>query len=294
MRFMVLVKSSPQSEAGVMPDEQVLAEMGKYNEGLIKRGAMLAGGGLQASSKGARVRIVNGKARNVDGPFAEAKELVGGYWILQFPSYDEAIATLKRAPFQSGEIEVRPLYETEDFPVDASEQAGGWRDQEVAARDAAAKGAGPARIPGTKRYLGMLKADKHTEAGDEPNPELLAEMGALIEEMNKANVMLSGEGLKPSREGKRIVFGAATPRVIDGPFAETKELVAGFSILQTRTLAESLAWGRRMLEIHVRGVGVSEGEIEVRPLFELEDFPVDAKEKPDGWRAQEASFRDRA
>jgi hypothetical protein len=293
MRFMVLVKSSPQSEAGVLPDEKMLAEMGKYNEGLLKRGAMLAGDGMQPSSKGARVRIVNGKARNIDGPFSEAKELVGGYWILQFPSYDEAIATLKRAPFPSGEIEIRPLYETEDFPVDASEQSGGWRDQEVAARDAAATGKGPARIPGTTRYLGMLKADKHTEAGDEPNPELLAEMGALIEEMNKANVMLSGEGLKPSREGKRIVFGGKTPSVIDGPFAETKELVAGFSILQTRTIAESLEWGRRMLEIHMRGVGVSEGEVEVRPLFELGDFPVSANEKPDGWRAQEAAFRDR-
>jgi hypothetical protein len=185
------------------------------------------------------------------------------------------------------------MYETEDFHFDASEQPGGWRDQEIAAREAAARGAAPARIPGTKRYACMLKADKYTEAGGEPTPELLAEMGALMEEMTKAGVMLSGEGLKPSREGKRIVYGAKRS-VIDGPFTEAKELIAGFSLLQTRTLAEAIEWSRRMLDIHMRGVGSQEGEVEVRALFEIEDFPVDPREKPDGWRAIEQAFRDNA
>ena len=293
MRFMVLVKSSAQSEAGVMPDEKMLSEMGKYNEELIRTGALLAADGLQPSSKGARVRLAQGKVRNIDGPFAEAKELVGGYWILQFPSYEQALATLERAPFPTGEIEIRPLYEPEDFPLDVSEQPGGWRDQEVAARAEAAQGAPPARIPGTRRYLSFLKADKYTEAGGPATPELLAEMGGLMEEMMKAGVMLSGDGLKPSREGKRIVFEGEKRTVIDGPFAETKELIAGVCLMQTRTLAEALEWSRRMLEIHTRGVGLSDGECEVRALHELEDFPVGAKEKPDGWRAQEQSFRDR-
>jgi hypothetical protein len=293
MRFMVLIKSNAQSEAGVLPDEKMLSAMGEYNDELDRAGIMLAGEGLQPSAKGARVRLAQGKTRNIDGPFAEAKELVGGYWILQFPSYEEALTTLKRAPFPNGEIEIRPLYEPEDFAVAASEQPGGWRDQEVAARAEAAQGALPPRIPGTRRYLSFLKADKYTEAGDEPVAELLEEMGGLIEEMTKAGVMLSGDGLKPSREGKRIVYDGGKRTVVDGPFAETKELIAGVCLMQTRTLAEALDWSRRMLEIHARGVGLQDGEVEVRALFELSDIPVDPKEKPDGWRAQEQAFRER-
>lgn len=293
MRFMVLVKSSPQSEAGVMPDEQMLSTMGAYNEGLIKSGAVLTMDGLKPSSKGARVRIRAGKTRHIDGPFAEAKELVGGYWVLQFKSDEEAIETLKRAPLVNGAVEVRPMYETADFAVDNFEQAGGWRDREVAAREASAAGKGPARIPGTKRFLCMLKADVFTEGEDSATPELMAEMGALVEEMSKAGVMLSGDGLKPSRYGKRIVYDGTKRTVVDGPFAETKELIAGFTILQARTLAEAAEWGRRMLDIHMRGVGSSEGETELREIFELADFAVDPNEKPDGWRAQEQAFRDR-
>jgi hypothetical protein len=293
MRFVVLVKSNPQSEAGVMPDEKMLSAMGDYNQGMIDRGNMLAGEGLKPSSQGTRVRISAGKTRHIDGPFAEAKELVGGFWILQFPSYAQAIETLERAPLRSGEVEVRPLYESEDFAVDASEQAGGWRDHEVAARAAATAGKLPPRIPGTKRFLCLLKADEFTEGEAKPTPELLAEMGALIEEMNKAGVLLSGDGLKPSRYGKRIVYDGEKRTLIDGPFAESKELVAGFSTLQARSLAEAAEWGRRMLDIHMRGVGASQGETELREVYELEDFALDPREKPDGWRAQEKAFRER-
>jgi hypothetical protein len=258
----------------------------------MRAGAMISGEGLKASSQGARVRIAQGKARSIAGPFAEAKELVAGFWILQFPTYDEALTWLKRAPFPNGEIEIRPMYETEDFAVDSSEQPGGWREQEEAARAAATQGKGPARIPGTTRYMSFLKADKHTEGSAEPNPELLAEMGSLIEEMTKAGVMLSGDGLKPSREAKRIAYDGTKRSVIDGPFAEVKELIAGVCMMQTRTLQEALAWSQRMLEIHMRGLAISEGEIEVRAVLELEDFPVDAKAQPAGWRAQEQAFRD--
>lgn len=292
MRFMAIVKSNPKSEAGVLPDEQMLEEMGRYNEQLIQAGAMLSGDGLEASSKGVRIRASGGKTRQIDGPFAEAKELVGGYWILQFASRDEAVRWLERAPFREGEVELRPLYELEDFPVDASEQAGGWRDQEQATRAAHSEKA-PQRSPGKRRYLCILKADAHTEAGDEATPEILAEMGGLIDEMTKAGVMLSGEGLKPSREGVRIHYQGNKPRVVDGPFTESKELIAGFSVLQASTLQELLPWARRFLDIHMRGVGVQEGEVELRPMHEIEDFPVNPNEKPDGWRAIEQGFRDR-
>jgi hypothetical protein len=119
MRFMVLVKATKDSEAGVLPDEKLLAEMGKYNEELVKAGVMLAGEGLQPSSKGARVRFSGTKRTVIDGPFAETKELIAGYWLWQVKSKDEALEWLKRCPnpFPGGEseVELRQVFEAEDF-----------------------------------------------------------------------------------------------------------------------------------------------------------------------------------
>ena len=115
MKFMILVKATKDSEAGVMPSEKLLAEMGKFNEELVKAGVMLAGEGLQPSSKGARVRFSGGKRTVVDGPFAESKELLAGFWLWQVKSKEEAIEWLKRAPFDETEVEIRQVFETEDF-----------------------------------------------------------------------------------------------------------------------------------------------------------------------------------
>ena len=119
MRFMVIVKATPESESGTLPTGEQLAEMGKYNEELVKAGVMLAGEGLQPSSKGVRVRFDKTKRTVIDGPFTESKELVAGFWLWQCRSKEEAIEWLKRAPFQEGEVEIRQVFETEDFaPVD--------------------------------------------------------------------------------------------------------------------------------------------------------------------------------
>src|SRR6185436_6715813 len=116
MRFMVLVKANKESEAGVLPDQKILAAMGKYNEELVKAGVMLAGEGLQASSKGARVRFEGPSKRTViDGPITETKELIAGFWLWQVKSKEEALEWLKRTPFQEGEVELRQVFETEDF-----------------------------------------------------------------------------------------------------------------------------------------------------------------------------------
>ena len=116
MRYMVLVKASEESEAGVMPSESELNEMGKFNAELVEAGVMLAGEGLQPSSKGARVKFEGDKRTVTDGPFAETKELVAGFWILQVKSKEEAIEWIKRAPFGGGaEVEIRQVFETEDF-----------------------------------------------------------------------------------------------------------------------------------------------------------------------------------
>ena len=115
MRFMVIVKAGKDCEAGKLPNKEVLAAMGKYNEELVKAGVLMALEGLQPSSKGARVKF-SGKTRTVtDGPFAESKELVGGFWLWKCNSKQEAIEWLKRAPFEDGEVELRQVYEPEDF-----------------------------------------------------------------------------------------------------------------------------------------------------------------------------------
>ena len=114
-RFMAIVKASPESEAGTLPTQEVLAEMGAYNEELVRAGIMLAGEGLLASAKGARINYDKDSPTVTDGPFAETKELVAGFWILQTRSLDDAVEWLKRAPFREGEVEIRQVAETEDF-----------------------------------------------------------------------------------------------------------------------------------------------------------------------------------
>jgi len=139
MRFMVIVKADKHSEAGEMPSEKLLAEMGKYNEELAKAGVMLAGEGLQPSSKGARVKFSGSTPTVIDGPFVETKELVAGFWLFQCKSLKEAIDWVKRAPFDRGaEIEIRQVFENEDFGAEFTPEL---RAQEDRIREVAEKNA---------------------------------------------------------------------------------------------------------------------------------------------------------
>jgi hypothetical protein len=118
MRFMIMIKADKNTEGGVLPDKKILTEMGKFNEELVKAGVMLAGEGLQASSKGARVKFSGDKRTVIDGPFTESKELIAGFWLWQVKSKEEAIEWVKRCPNptgQEGEIEIRQVFEMEDF-----------------------------------------------------------------------------------------------------------------------------------------------------------------------------------
>jgi hypothetical protein len=134
MRVMVIIKANNESEAGVMPSEKLLTEMGAFNEELVKAGVMLAGEGLHPSSKGVRVRWSEGKQTVLDGPFAETKELIAGFWLWQVRSMDEAIAWVRRCPNPEGtdgEIEIRPVFETEDFGAELTPEL---REQEARLR----------------------------------------------------------------------------------------------------------------------------------------------------------------
>jgi len=138
MRFMVIVKATPESEAGVMPSEDLLRAMGNYNEELVKAGVMLAGEGLHPSSKGARIRYAGTQRTVIDGPFAETKELVAGFWLLQVRSKEEVLEWLTRAPFQEGEVEIRQVFEAEDFGPEFTPEL---REQEERLRAQAAENA---------------------------------------------------------------------------------------------------------------------------------------------------------
>jgi len=127
MRVMVIVKANKDSEAGVMPSERILTEMGKFNEELVKAGVMLQGEGLHSSSKGKRVKFSGGKRTVIDGPFAETKELIAGFWLWQVKSIEEAIEWVKRSPFRETEIEIRPVFEAEDFGAELTPEL---REQE--------------------------------------------------------------------------------------------------------------------------------------------------------------------
>ncbi len=133
MRFMVLVKASKESEAGELPGQELLEAMGSYNEELVRSGIMLAGEGLRASSEGVRIRFDGDKRSVIDGPFDEAEDLIAGFWILQVTSRDEVIEWVRKAPFREGEVEIRRLFETEDFAP--SDPTGELREAEHRLRD---------------------------------------------------------------------------------------------------------------------------------------------------------------
>ena len=294
MRVMMLLKSDATAEAGVMPDQKLLTDMGNYNAALVEAGVMLGGEGLHPSSEGAKVRISKGKTTVIDGPFAEAKEVVAGYFMLQTKSLQEAIEWAKKIPgpddpTAEGELELRPIFELEDFPVDPAEQPDGWREKEMEARESL-------QVPGPEkghRWISFIKADKNTESGMMPSEKLLQEMGALMQEMAEKGVMISGEGLKPSKDSAKIKLGKGKATVIDGPFTEAKELIAGFSMFRAKTKAEAVEWARRCLQIHVDGTGIDHGEIEVRRVFETEEIPVAENEREGGWRDQEKKLREK-
>lgn len=263
-RYMLVVKATPEFEAGTFPDQAFEAESAKFINEVANAGALVACDRLQPSSQGQRIQYKAGQFIVIDGPFAETKELVAGYCLIRAASMEEAVAWAKRMPFQSGIVEVRPLFELTDFPVDPAEQPGGWREKEAEMQAAAP----PVRMPGTTRYLGMLKADRDTEAGVMPGEKALAAMGAFLEEAGKSGVFLSGEGLQPSSHAARVQFSGSQRVVTDGPFAETKELVAGYAILQFTTPAEALAWTKRFVQVDAPGRLDGECECELRAIVD--------------------------
>ncbi len=262
-RYMLLIRANQEYDVGQFPGEESPAAS-QYIDELVKAGALVECARLRPSSQGKRVHFARGKFTVTDGPFTETKELIAGFCLIQAASLEEAVAWAKRMPFQTGAVEIRPLFELSDFPVDPAERPDGWREKEEEMRAAPT----PPRKPGTTRYLGMLKADRDTEAGVMPDEQALSAMGAFIEQGVKAGIILGGEGLQPTSQGARVQFAGNKRIVTDGPFAETKELVAGYAMLQFASSAEALDWTKRFVQVDAPGRLGAECECELRPVVE--------------------------
>ena len=261
MRFMLLLKSSAATEAGAMPSAALLEAMTRFNEALVGAGALLAGEGLHASSKGYRLAAKQGRVTVSTGPFADASSLVAGYWLLNVKSKAEAIAWAERCPVgESGEIEVREVFELDDIPKQENES--GWREEEAELRAAPP----PAVDPTKRKYVVLVKASARGEAGELPTEAELAAMGEVIADLAAKGALLGCEGLKASSGGARVLFANGKPRVVDGPFAEAKELVAGFTLLQAANDEEALAWARR------HAIAAEDNAMELRRVFAEADF----------------------
>jgi hypothetical protein len=258
MRFMVLVKASKETEAGVLPSTELLAAMGKYNEELVNAGVMVSGEGLQPSAKGARITFTGTKRIVTDGPFPETKEVIAGFWVWNVKSRAEAIEWAKRAPFTNGdELEIRQILEADDFGPQLTPEL---RANEERLRERTAE-----RKQGMQ-FLFMVSAD--AAANGPPNPELMTAIQDLTEEMLRTGKMIQTGGMQGSGGGTFLNLAGGKVSRTDGPYAESKEVVGGYAILEAESRAEAIELGRRFLNIHAKILGPScKLETEMREMY---------------------------
>lgn len=241
MRFMIMHRTTPHWEAGATPGPELVARVGKMIGAMAEAGVLLAAEGLRASSQGVRLRFSAGLRTVTKGPFVGSNELPAGFAILRVESIEEAVAWASRLAAVTGdvEIDIRPVTEAWDLGL-------------------APKPEGLT----TRRYMAMHKAESAFEAGVPLTPEQTAEMGRLIDEMTRAGVLLTSERLQPSSKGVRFRFSGGRHTAVDGPFTESKELVAGYVIIRAPSLEEAAPWAPRY------GAAVGCPELDLRPLAE--------------------------
>jgi hypothetical protein len=251
MRFIVMHKTEPRWEAGAIPDAELIARVGKLMGDFAKAGVLLGGEGLRASSLGVRLQSSGGKHTVTKGPFTPGNELPAGFILVRTASLEDASAWAARLASILGdaEIDIRPLTEAWDIgmvPV-------------------------PPKLT-THRYMLLHKADAESESGRPRSAEQRAKLAGLIEEMSKAGVLLANINLQPSKQGKRYTFKGGKHTVVDGPFAESKELIAGYAMFQAKSLEEASEWAVRY------GTAVGPPEVDLRVV---EETPGDSS-RPQG------------
>lgn len=241
MRFMIMHKMTDEMEKGLPPEPAVMEGVGKMMDDAMKQGVFVSGEGLKPSRERVQIEYKDGQRTITDGPFAEAKELVAGFALMTVRSKDEAIVWCDRfAEAMGGNVRLimGPVVEMWDLGVMPK----------------------PADAP--LRFLSILQMDENTENETPPDPAHMATMGALIEEMTKAGVLQATGGLSSTKKGARIRFQNGKHTVIDGPFAESKELVAGYAIFELPSREAAIEWGVRFGDV------VKVNEVEVRPFPE--------------------------
>lgn len=238
MRFMVMHKMTEEMEKGVPPDRTVIEGVGKLVGEAVRNKIFVSGEGLKPSSERVHIVYKNGKRTITNGPFTELKELVAGFGLMRVRSKAEAISWCDKFAAAIGDVELvlGPVNEPWDL------------------------GMAPKPESAPLRFLSMHMADERSENDVPPDPKLVAKIGALIDEMTKAGVLQATGGLASTKEGARIRFEGGKRTVIDGPFAESKELVAGYAILDLPSKAAAIEWAMRFGEI------VKVNEIEVRQM----------------------------
>jgi hypothetical protein len=240
MRFMVMHKMTEEMERGRPPDPATIEGVGKLIEEGAKEKVFVSGEGLKPASQRVHIAYKSGKRTITDGPFTETKELVAGFALMRVRSKEEAISWCDKFAAVIGDVELYmgPVVEPWDL------------------------GMMPRPENAPLRFLSMHQMDERSENEAPPDPRLMARMGALIDEMTKAGVLQATGGLASTRKGARIQFKGGKPTVIDGPFAESKELVAGYAILDLPSKAAAIAWAIRFGDV------VKVNEIEVRQMPE--------------------------
>lgn len=240
MRFMVMHKVTAEMEQGLPPDPAIIANVGKLIQEGLKDKVFLSGEGLKPTSERVHIKYQQGKRTITDGPFTEAKELIAGFALTRVRSKEEAISWSDKFAAVIGDVELfmGPVVEPWDLGMMPK----------------------PKNPP--LRFLSMHQLDERSAPDTPPAPELLARMGALVSEMTQAGVLQASGGLEGTKKGARIRFQAGKPSVLDGPFAESKELIAGYAIVELPSKAAAIEWALRFGQV------VQVDEIDVRQMTE--------------------------
>jgi len=253
VQYMILLRGDALDTALVAGLEQYFAALGNA-------GALLAAERLH-EGEGATVSLARGSATPI---VTRGVSSLRAFWSVKVASKQAAISIARGIPGSAGELDLFEIYAPEDFPSDPAEVPGGWREQDEQRRAAPPP---VARMPGTTRYLAMIRSDAQSEAGMLPTERTLTAMQTYIGELSRTNPMLGGAGLKPSSRAVRLRQSGDARNVVDGPFTESKEMIAGYMILPAASLEEAIERIQPWLVIHAAATPAPESAIEVRALI---------------------------
>jgi hypothetical protein len=267
MRYLILRKADAATEAGAMPGTELIEAMGRYNQQLVDAGVMRAGEGLHPSRTAVRMTLSQGKATIVDGPFTETKELVAGLSVFEVASKEEAIEWIRRWPKEDGDV---------DIEIREGGCVGGCAEVRP----------DPDAATGGKRFVVLLRSSAALEAEAPVPQESLDRLDAHNAAEARAGRLLAADGLRSSARGARVKFKGGVPSVIDGPFTEIKEMIAGYWMIRAASMEEAIAWARRNPY-----PSAPEVEVEIRQVYEMDElgveFTAELREAEQRMRAQQ-------